>query len=143
MLACVPKQVDYGSHAFEGNHRSTMAGVARLAAPSAAAFRPAAPLPLPARQAVGRRWLRGDRRALVAQRELPFQIGNVAILWVRQVSTTRPDHQPVHASNTDQITPLLGYQRPEWLEHGLSLILRWRHGREGALSEAIPDAGAS
>jgi hypothetical protein len=53
--------------------------MARLAAWSAATLFSATPLALATGQTVRRRWLGRRRRVLVVQRELPFQISNLAI----------------------------------------------------------------
>jgi len=50
-----------------------------LAARLAPAFRAASPLSLPARETVGRRWLRRRRGILLPQGELAFQIRDLAI----------------------------------------------------------------
>ena len=56
-----------------------MAGMPGLAARFAAAPFAAVPLALTARQAVGRGRLRGGRRVLVVQRELPFQVRDLLL----------------------------------------------------------------
>jgi len=61
------------------HHRTTMAGMPRLAPGLPAALLPTAPLAGLARQPIGRGWFRRRRRVVVAQGELPFQLRDLAI----------------------------------------------------------------
>ena len=75
----VREHVDHGIHTCGRHQRATMAGMPRLAARFAAALRAAAPFPWTTRQAIGRRRLRGGRRVLMAQRQLPFQVRDLLL----------------------------------------------------------------
>jgi hypothetical protein len=77
----VRKDFDGLIHTLGRYQRPAVSGVAELATGFAPTLRPASPLPLDPRQAVGRRWLRGGRRVLLSQGELSFQIGDLLRLF--------------------------------------------------------------
>jgi hypothetical protein len=69
-------QIDRRVHAFDGNHRARMTGMARLAAWPAMTPLSSASDALTPRKAIGRGRLGTRGRILLPQGELPFQIGD-------------------------------------------------------------------
>jgi hypothetical protein len=74
----VRRQLDHRVHARWGDKRARIARMPALATRFAPTLDPATANPLPAGQAIGAGWLRRGRRILLAQRELTFQIFNLA-----------------------------------------------------------------
>jgi hypothetical protein len=68
--------MDHAVYAVRGHQRTRVPRMAGLAARLAAALAPTAANPLSAGETVRGRRLRGDRRILISQRQLTFQIGD-------------------------------------------------------------------
>jgi hypothetical protein len=69
-------EIDDGIDALRGNQRPAVAAMTRLAAGPAPTLSPTPSNPWPAGKAVRRWWPGGSRRVLLAQRQLPFEVGN-------------------------------------------------------------------
>jgi hypothetical protein len=69
-------EIDDGIDALRWNQRPAVAAMTRLAARPAPTLGSTPSDPWPAGKAVRRWWLGGSRRVLLAQRQLPFEVGN-------------------------------------------------------------------